>query len=395
MIGMGFWQKLFRKKGKQEIAEDWDKIVYAREDVNFSIEEERHKYISGCLEQISEASKEMDLLTGEYTLVTAYLTDMEEIEALPEEERGETDKLARKLQTLDKERAAYHDKKNRMKDSEYHRMKAQENEVEEGIGKLQEAEGYAELVKKDLQRLDRERHAYVYRRNELEAMLANFKGMAVIFLAALILCILMLLVMQFAFEMNTFIGYFLSVSAAAIAITVLCVKYLDADKEKKKVERAVNRIIQLQNKVKIRYVNNTNLLDYLYIKYDAKSAADLKRRWKLYQEEKDERKQYAEAEAKIEYYQKQLVSRLSHYQIKNPARWVNQSSALLDSREMVEIRHELILRRQALRKQMDYNHNIAETARQEIMDVVQQYPAYAPEILSMVDSYEKNSDRKA
>lgn len=392
---MGFWQKLFSKKVKRDVTEDWDKIIYAREDVHFSIAEERHKYISGCLEQISEASKEMNLLTGEYALVTAYLTDMEEIEALPEEEREETDKIARKLQALDKERAAYHGKKNRMKDSEYHRMKAQENEVEEGIQKLQEAENYAELVKKDLQRLDRERHAYIYRRNELEVLLANFKGMAVIFLTALVLCILMLLVMQFAFEMNTFIGYFLSVSAAAIAITVLCVKYLDAEKEKQKVERAVNRIIQLQNKVKIRYVNNTNLLDYLYMKYDAKNAADLNKRWNLYQQEKEERKQYAEAEAKMEYYQKQLVGRLSHYQLKNPARWVNQSSALLDPREMVEIRHELILRRQALRKQMDYNNNVADTARQEILDVVQQYPAYAPEILEMVDLYEKNSDRKA
>ena len=52
------------------------------------------------------------------------------------------------------------------------------------------------------------------------------------------------------------------------------------------------------------------------------------------------------------------------------------------------MRHELILRRQALRKQMDYNNTVAENARKEIMDVVNNYPAYGPEILAMVDKYE-------
>ena len=64
-----------------------------------------------------------------------------------------------------------------------------------------------------------------------------------------------------------------------------------------------------------------------------------------------------------------------------------QPAALLDRREMVEMRHELILRRQALRKQMDYNNGVAETARKEIMDIAEKYPAYADEITRMVDEY--------
>ena len=119
----------------------------------------------------------------------------------------------------------------------------------------------------------------------------------------------------------------------------------------------------LQNKVKIRYVNNTQLLDYLYIKYHTDSAAKLEKNWQNYQQEKEERKQYAEAEAKTEYYRKQLVEQLAGYRISDPARWVNQVSALLDKREMVEMRHELILQRQALRKNIDYNNQIAENAR--------------------------------
>ena len=54
----------------------------------------------------------------------------------------------------------------------------------------------------------------------------------------------------------------------------------------------------------------------------------------------------------------------------------------------MEIRHDLILRRQALRKQLDYNNDVAETARNEIQDVAEKYPAYAQEILNMVNKYD-------
>ena len=389
---MGFWQKIFKRKKKEgNVTEDWDKIVYARDNVNFGKEEERTRYITNCLEQMAEATREINLLTGEYGLVTAYLTDMEEIEALPEEEREETNRIAGKLLSLEKERRNYREKKGRMSDTEYYQIKKQEQEVEEGIQKIKQAESYGELVKKDLQRLDRERHAYEYRRTELETVMANLKGMAVIFLTALVICVLMLVILQFAFGMNTYLGYFLGVTAAAFAITVLCVKYIEADREKQRVLRTINRLIQLQNKVKIRYVNNANLVDYLYIKYNTESGAALERRWKAYQQEKEERKQYAEAEAKTEYYQKQLVSRLSRYRVKDPGRWVGQAGALLDPREMVEIRHDLILRRQALRKQLDYNNGVAETARKEIMEVARQYPVYAGEIMAMVDRYDRET----
>lgn len=386
---MGFWKKLFgRKQDNQEAADDWEQIVYARDDVDFHEEEQRSRYITNCLEQIADASKEINLLTGEYSLVTTYLCDIEELEALPSSEKEEVERIARMLTTLEKERQRYFGKKDRMPDSEYYQMRKQENEVEEGIRKLKECEDYALLIRQDLGKLDGERHAFDYRKHELEIMLGNLRGMAVIFLTALGVCMLMLMVLQFGFGMNSYIGYILAVVAGAVATAVLSFKYTDAQRELKRVGLAINRLIQLQNKVKIRYVNNTNLLEYLYIKYDTDSADKLKKRWENYQQEKEERKQYAEAEAKTEYYQKQLVSQLSKYRISDPARWIHQAAALLDKREMVEIRHSLILRRQALRKQLDYNKEIADVAHKEIMDVVEQYPDYTAEILDMVNKYE-------
>lgn len=390
---MGFWKKILGviSGRRNEMPEyDWEEIVYDHTEVDFANEEQRSRYITNCLEQMAEAAKEINLLNGEYSLVTAYLTDMEEIEALPGETREELNQVANRLLALEKERQRYLDKKNHMRDSDYYRMRKQEDEIQEGIGKLKEAEQYNSLVKKDMKRLDGERHAYDYRRRELITLQTNLRGMAVIFICALVACLVMLAVLQFGFGMDAFIGYFITVLAAAIALTVVCVKYIDADKEIQTVEKAISKLIQLQNKVKIRYVNNTNLLEYLCMKYNTDSASKLEKRWEYYQEEKEARKQFAEAEAKAEYYQKELVKQLSGFRISDPNRWINQVAALLDPREMVEIRHDLILRRQSLRQQLEYNNNVAQTARGEIMSVVQEHPEWGSEIMDMVDKYDTN-----
>lgn len=386
---MAWWNRFFKKKEPIQQEEDWEQLVYTRSGVNFDEEDQRKRYIVNCLEQITEASKEIDLLTGEYTLVTSYLTDTDEIEALPAEQREEINRVAGKLSGLEQERSKYREKKNRMKDADFYAIRKRENEIEEGIQKIREGEKYGNLVRQDLHRLDGERHAYAYRKNELENMMNNQRGMAVIFLTALVLCITMLAILQFGFEMDTYVGYFLSVGAGAVAISYVCIKYMDAGRELQRVEKTINKIIQLQNKVKIRYVNNCHLMEYLYLKYNTDSAARLEKQWKMYQEEKEERKQFAEAEAKIEYYQKQLVEQLGSYRVQMPERWVSQTAALLDKREMVEIRHELIQRRQALRKQMDYNQEVAESARNEVKDIAATYPKYAQEILAMVERYDR------
>ena len=351
---MAWWKRFFQKKEPIQQEEDWEELVYTRDGVNFEEEDQRKRYIVNCLEQIAEASKEIDLLTGEYTLVTSYLTDTDEIEALPEEQRAEINRVAGKLAGLEQERGRYREKKNRMKDADFYAIRKRESEIEEGIQKIREGEKYGNLVRQDLHRLDGERHAYEYRRNELENLMNNQRGMAVIFLTALVICVIMLAILQFGFEMDTYVGYFLAVGAGAVAISYVCVKYMDADRELQRVEKTINKIIQLQNKVKIRYVNNCQLMEYLYLKY-----------------------------------QKQLVALLSNYRVQMPERWISQTAALLDKREMVEIRHELIQRRQALRKQMDYNQSVAESARNEVKEVAAAYPRYAREILAMVERYDR------
>ena len=386
---MGLLQWLFKRKPESPGEENWEELIYSREGVDFRQREERKKYIEDCMEQMAEAKKEIELLSGEYSLVTAYLTDTEEIEALPAGEKENLSLAANRLKTIEQERQGYLNKKNKMPDSLYYRLKEREDELEEGIQKMKDPEEYGAIVKQDMQRLSRERHAYAYRKEELYGMLTNFRGMAIIFLGALGVCIVLLLILQLTLEIDATVGYFVAVLVAAVAITVLCVKYMDARKELQRVERATNKLIQLQNKVKIKYVNNTNLLNYMYLKYQVKNAKMLEKGYAQYLEEKELRNQYAEAEAKREYYMKQLLETLSRFGVRYPQRFTARVDALLNRHELVEMRHELIVRRQALRKQMDYNNEVVSNAREEIMSVARLYPEYAEEIAEMVNKFDR------
>lgn len=390
---MGFLGKLLEWKKKIQEPEfeieDWNEVVYDRDDLQINNRESREEYVRGCLEQIVEASKELENLQFEYNMVTSYLKDMEEIEALPEEERIQLQECARKIDALHEQQSGYRERKNRMSDEKFHQMERLEEEVQEGYEKLSKAEEYQGFVKRDLRKLDGEKHAYLFRKNELLNMIEDTRSMTIVCTVAVVSCILILMILQFGFHMNTKAGYLAAAAVGAVSITAIFLKHNDAVKELARVENGINRLIRLQNTVKIRYVNNTHLLDYLYMKYQVSSAGELGKSWQQYQEEKEERKSYQQAERQLDQCQKELLHELRRYQVKDPMIWLHQTAAILDKKEMVEIRHNLIIRRQSLRRRMDYNKEvIAGKAQAEIKDLVEKYPRYAKEILDIVKEYE-------
>ena len=392
---MGLLKKLINWKKKTEDPvfeiEDWNEVVYDRSDLKINDTQQRKEYVKGCLEQIAEASKELEALQFEYNMVTSYLKDMEEIEALPEEEKEGLMVYARKIEELEERQSGYKTRANRMSDVKYHQIERMEEDVQEGYEKLAETEEYQELIKRDLKKLDGEKHAYLFRRNELHKLIEDTRSMTIVCTVAVIVCILLLMALQFGLQMNTRLGYLAVAAVGAIAITTIFVKYNDSVRELARVENGIGQIIRLQNTVKIRYVNNTHLLDYLYLKYNVSSAGELGKSWQQYQEEKAERHNYQMAERELDQCQKDLLHVLRRYQVKDPMIWLHQTAALLDKKEMVEIRHNLIIRRQSLRKRMDYNKEvIAGKAQAEIKDLVETYPKYAKEILTIVDEYERD-----
>ena len=390
---MGLIKKLRDRFRKKEWEEEYDDTWSDAEDiseVNYDDKTQRTDYVKDCLERMADATKELENLSYEYDMVTSYLKDMEEIEALPEEESSQLKECAMRVAELQERKAGFMERARKITDEQYYHMERIADEVEEGYEKLSEAEEYQGRIKQDLGRLDGEKHAYLYRKSEVMNLIADTRGMAIICVAALGLCVVLLLLLQFFLDMDTRAGYLLTAGAAATAITVIYIKHLDARQELRRVENGINKIILLQNKVKIRYVNNTNLLEYLQLKYGVNSAQELIDMWENYKAERKERENMRKAERDLDQNERELLQMLKCYQIKDPAIWLHQTEAILDRKEMVEIRHNLIVRRQSLRRRMDYNKEVvAGGSQQEIKALVEKYPQYAKEVMKYVEEYEK------
>ncbi len=391
---MGFFSWLFRKNKKiTEVSDelsydDWDEIDIRKEDFELDDPIQREKYVRCLLEQISDAEQTIQSLTTEYASVTSYLKDMEELEALPTAERDELLACAKQIRLIEEKREKNPTRKSKLSEEEFRRLQSVEAELSEGLEKIREAEEYQGLIKKDLKRLDAEHQAYEIRRKELNITLANTKSISVICVSAMAICMLTLLFFQFGLQMDAGIGYILAGLLTAGVLTFVFVRFRDANQELRRVNQAIHKLILLQNRVKIRYVNNTNLLDYLYTKYLANSGEELEKKLQLFYEEREERKQYEQMLGDLNYYQKELMRIMRRYQLYDPTVWLHRTEALLNAKEMVEIRHTYIGQRQKLRKQMENNQKLADQWQSDIRELVEQYPDSAKRILDIVEEYE-------
>lgn len=387
---MGFWRKFIHPKTEEDEYEP-DEMGYLqknREELDMRDPLVREQFAQNCLERMREASNEIDRLSQEYDTVTSYLTDMEEVDALPKEERKLLSDYASQMKLLRSKHDEYVLKEGTITEAEFKRIQMLEDQVVEGIKSLSEQEDYRKKVKQDLSRIDRERSAYSFRQHELSSALENMRGIAFISMAATVILILVLLAINLLLHFDVVVGYYITIAVVAIALTVIYVKYSEYRVEKRKVDGTINELILLENKVKIRYVNNKNLLDYLYTKYDVESAGELKDMYSRYIKEYEDRRNFENNEYEYNEMSAKFIKLLRNSRVKDPDVWLHQLDAVLDSREMVEIRHGLIGRRQKLRKQLEYNENVAMEASDSIKKLIHDYPSGAAAIMQMVDAYE-------
>lgn len=388
------WRRIFGKKEKEGISYELEDgteqalPVFHRENVNMHNKGEREQYVRSCLEQIADAERELRHLEYEYNRVTSHLTDIEELERSPEEMQLDIREAAEKLDSLKDAQEKYLKRESRISDADFERMEKVGADAEDGIRKLREAEEYQKLVKSDMRRLNGERHAYEYRRDELDRELKNASGIAGICFVALMAALIVLFVLQVTLRFDTKIGYVLAVFIAAAVILKLFLRHGEAGREIVRVEKDINRLILLQNTVKIRYVNNKHLLDYLCMKFHVKKSAELESLWRRYTEEKAQREQTELASKDYIYYQKEYLKLLRQARIRDTSVWLHQVGAVLHEREMSDLRQGLVSRRKALREQMDYNRQLAAAAQAEVADLSKSYPRYKGEILELIAEYE-------
>ena len=293
-----------------EPEEEWEDEEPEHSERFFNDADSRTVYILESLGQMSEAADKSEQSRDEYEAVTALLMDMDAIEKLPNDIKSVIIDDAGKIEQIEKARRQIFLNGGKMKEKRIQQLERLEDDIPSGIGKMREAEKYRNLVLRDLKRLDAERNSYRFQMREAQITLANSKGIAVICATAMICCIILLMILQFVFELEVIWGYLLICAAGAVTLTALFVKHSDAIRDLKRLEKIRNRLIALHNTVKIRYVNNTKLLSYLYMKYGTESSDDLEEEWELYTSEVAARAKDNELKQELNYYYDRLTETL-------------------------------------------------------------------------------------
>ena len=359
-----------------------------RAEVDMSSRHLRQRYIKNLCDQMAECTTEIDSASKEYRYVTDYLKDCELIEQIPEESGSRLILAAENVVNLTKRTQSYSKRVGKISDTLYYQMEAISKDMPKALDELKEHEDYKELVRDDLRKLEGEKVSRQFARREARVKEISCRNTAVITVFAMGFVMLILLLMQFMFRMDVLPGFIIAAALGSITLALSFSAFLNARNVNRRTTNQINQIIAKQNTVKIRFVNIQNLVTYEYEKYHINSSDELAYNWRLYQEERDERllmrRTSSELDAAEERFRKELVNANVNF----PMLWLHQADAIADRREMVELRHELVARRQGLRKRISYNSDNRDAAKKEVQELVAKYPNYANEILDIVASYE-------
>ena len=199
-------------------------------------------------------------------------------------------------------------------------------------------------------------------------------------------------ILQIILEMDFYYWWMGLIFVTALVVCGLYLKIQNDGSEIATAERNLNRAILLQNKVKIKYVNIENAVDYTCEKYHVRSAKELEDQWQYYLEAVREREKYQRTNEDLEYFNGRLVRVLSKYRLYDAQVWVTQAVALVDPKEMVEVKHSLIERRQKLRGRIEYNLGIVKEQKAEAEQLLDKVGAMRPQVEKILFAIDKLSE---
>lgn len=352
------------------------------------------QYVVERLEQMFELTKEIDEQKSEYQMITLYLNDVQVLEDMPEEEYKKIEEIAVNVVQLNASRTEFLNSAKKLSDAQFARLEQREKEIPMAIKRLVANEAYRDTIQKDMRYLEREKSEWMLRREYLTHQIKQLKNILYVMLGIAAVAALLLLVLQFILELDMFYGWLIWIFVTALIVCGIYLRIQSDGDEITVAERCQNRAILLLNKVKIKYVNIANAVDYACEKYHVKGGAELNQQWEYYLEAVKEREKYERTNDDLEYFKGRLVRELSKYSLYDAQVWVVQAVALVNPKEMVEVKHALINRRQKLRSRIEYNIDIIKQQREEaeqLLDKVGDMRPQVEKILAAIDKLGDNS----
>ena len=379
---MGFFRNLFqRKKNKEQSEENRREDALVLKDGIYKTPEERAGFVKSCCDLINESKRQRFEAKKEYEVVTSYLADIQKIDLLPAHSKKSVEDMARKVFNLNLERQKMQKVPPKITMAQRMALEPYEDSILEEIRKMEEQENYLQVINSDIRYLESEKASLDFELQEVVERDETGKKMLKVAAVFIAVFLVFLFVLQEAANKNVQLPFVFTIAFGILVIAYFYFSNRKNQHELKVAELKMNRAIMLLNKVKIKYVNCTNLLDYLYEKFHVNNAQELHYHWQEYMRIVEEERRFKKTTDSIDFYTEEIVRELKKNGISDAAVWGYQIEALVDPKEMVEVRHRLNVRRQKLRQRIDYNNNQEEMARKSLRAFRERHVAYDAETL--------------
>ncbi|SHO51928.1 hypothetical protein [Anaerocolumna xylanovorans] len=360
---MGFWKRKSKEKTKEQKN---GTVSIAEELTTADYTVLKKEFIEESCDQVVESTLQAQELKAEFQAVTSYISDIQKIEGMDREDRELVNDLARKILTLSKDRERYKKGVRKIKDIQYQNLAKFEESIPSDLKKMSSWESYSSVIQNDLKYLESEKTALLHQKEDVEA---NQKTLSTIGITTSVLSVLLFMVflwINIKTKANMQLPFMLTVAMDAAAAAYIFLRSKENKRETAEAEKKLNRAILLLNKVKIKYINNTNALDYCYAKYMVDSQEKLSFLWQQYKKEREDENQYKLSKDQMEYYSKELTSHLKEEMVSDSKIWAYQLEALLDKAEMDKVSEALFERRQKLKERIEQNNRLKEKCIEEI-----------------------------
>jgi hypothetical protein len=392
---MGFWGIFSHKKHKK--GED-DAIINAsvpgdlkkepKRAYKLTNQTERMDFIKDNCELLLESNRQIEEAKAEYQAVTSYLTDMQKIDMIPAEQREAIEDAAGKIINLTKERSKFQKKDSSLTDRHYRLFEQFGMQIPKELPAIRESENYQAMIESDMNHLEDEKNTLTEEQEDIISRQSFLKGIATTTCIIIIILFIIFAVLVTYSKANMTIPFILTVLMGMASAFYIFTEARKNHYDIQLVQMKLNRQVVLMNKVKIKSVNNRNFLEYTCSKYMIDNYEQLKALWDEYLRVKDEEKRYQSNTQLLEFYNNELIHSLKKFGIADSEVWIYQPSAILDSKEMVEVRHRLNVRRQKLRERIDNNTKQKEEALTAIQDTVKSYPESEEETGRLMERYQ-------
>ncbi len=384
---MSFLDWLFKRKKKiniEEVSIPEDEI----KPVELKDPSSIRNYVINLCEQMIDISKDMDDVRREYDRVTAHLNDIQIVEGLEGEQKAQLVEIATQVSKLISVRNDYINAGSKISDDTFNQMQELEDEVPSIIRRLMDNEKYLDTVKRDLNRLAAEKIEWSVIKQETEEEQVDLRNMSKLLLVAFGVTASLVAVLSILMEWNL-LPIIIVAFLATLAASYIILRMQECATEIKQSELNINHAIALENRVKIRYVNTKNAIDYTCERFHVSNSKELTYNYEQYIEVCKERERLKQTNEDLEYFNNRLVRILRGLHLYDAKVWLNYANAVIDPKEMVELKHELFARRQSLRNRIEYNLNAISEMKVEVDKYVEKMGEKSQQVREILEKVEE------